>query len=58
MMRNRLIVLLAGLVLAAVVVARADRPEQPSARSTFAAFPMQIGPWRGERWSASVPSCT
>jgi len=46
-MRNRVIVLLVGLVVTAVAVARADRPEQPPVRQRFADFPMQIGPWRG-----------
>src|SRR4051812_19026439 len=46
-MRNRVIVLLASLVLTAVAVARADRPEAAPVRHSFAEFPMQIGAWHG-----------
>ena len=44
-MQKRVIVILVGLVLAAVGVARADRAERVPLRSSFSTFPMQIGDW-------------
>jgi len=46
-MRTRVLVLFGLLLVAAAAVARADRFEQPPARTAFSAFPMQMGEWRG-----------
>ncbi len=46
-MQKRVVVILVGLVLAAVAVARADRAERIPLRTSFAAFPMQVGDWTG-----------
>jgi EpsI family protein len=48
-MQKRVIVLLAGLVVAAVAVARADRAETIPLRTSFSVFPNQIGDWRGSQ---------
>lgn len=44
---GRVVVVLVGLVLAAGLVARADRSEETPLRASFATFPMTIGDWRG-----------
>jgi EpsI family protein len=46
-MRTRILVTFVVLLLAAGVVARADRTEPVAARMSFAAFPMEIGEWHG-----------
>jgi EpsI family protein len=46
-MRTRILVTFVVLLLAAGVVARADRTEPVAARMSFEAFPMQIAEWRG-----------
>jgi EpsI family protein len=46
-MTARVVVLLACFVGARVLVARADRREQPPERTTFAAFPLDLGDWHG-----------
>jgi EpsI family protein len=46
-MQKRVVVLLIGLVLAAVGVARADRDERVPLRSSFSDFPMKLGDWTG-----------
>lgn len=46
-MQKRLIVLLAALVVAAVAVARADRPEPVAPRALLETFPMRLGEWTG-----------
>ena len=46
-MRTRIIILVGALLVAAGVVARADRYEQPPPRTAFSQFPMEIGNWRG-----------
>jgi EpsI family protein len=46
-MQTRVVVVFVALMLAAGVVARADRYEQPPPRTAFEAFPMQMGDWRG-----------
>jgi EpsI family protein len=56
-MRTRVIVVLAGLLVAAGAVARADRYELPPSRLSLAVFPMEIGDWRGSQappFAASV----
>jgi len=46
-MTTRVIVLLVGLLLAAVAVARADRAERVPLRASFATFPMEVDSWTG-----------
>ncbi len=46
-MTGRVAVVLVGLLLAAGLVARADRSEETPLRASFATFPMTIGDWRG-----------
>ena len=46
-MQKRVIVLLLGFVIAAVAVARADRPEPVAPRSLLSNLPMQLGDWTG-----------
>jgi EpsI family protein len=46
-MRTRVIVLLVALAVTGVAVLRADRPEAPVVRESFASFPMYLGAWRG-----------
>lgn len=46
-MTGRVVVLMFCLIGAKVLVARADRRERPPSRTTFAAFPFEIGNWRG-----------
>jgi EpsI family protein len=45
----RVAVVLACLVAASIGVARADRSEEPPARTTFAHFPFQLGGWAGQQ---------
>jgi EpsI family protein len=45
--QTRVIALFLSLIAAAGVVARADRQEQIPLRKSFAAFPLQLGDWRG-----------
>ncbi len=44
-MQKRVVVLIIGLVIAAVAVARADRAERVPLRSPFSSFPMKLGEW-------------
>jgi EpsI family protein len=44
-MQKRVVVILIGLVIAAVGVARADRAERVPLRASFSAFPMKLGDW-------------
>src|SRR6476660_5889564 len=44
-MQKRVVVILIGLVIAAVGVARADRAERVPLRTSFSAFPMKLGDW-------------
>jgi EpsI family protein len=46
-MRLRIIVVSIVLALAAIAVARAERPEETPLRQPFATFPMQLGDWQG-----------
>jgi EpsI family protein len=46
-MRNRVIIVIACLLLSAGLVARSDRFEQPPNRESFATFPSVVGTWRG-----------
>lgn len=46
-MQKRVIVLLIGFVVAAVAVARADRPEPIAPRALLTNLPMQLGDWAG-----------
>src|SRR5262245_35749025 len=46
-MQKRVIVLLVGFIVAAVGVARADRPEPIAPRTQLASLPMQMGDWSG-----------
>jgi len=46
-MQTRVMVVLACLVLAAVVVLRADKQEDVLLRAPFATFPRQLGDWTG-----------
>ena len=46
-MFKRVLILFACLMIAAVAVTRADRAEEPTNRTTFALFPLQIGQWSG-----------
>lgn len=46
-MQKRVIVLLIGFIVAAVGVARADRPEPVAPRAPLATLPMQLGVWSG-----------
>src|SRR5262249_33054743 len=46
-MQKRVIILLVGFVVAAVAVARADRPEPVAPRASLATLPMQLGDWSG-----------
>jgi EpsI family protein len=46
-MRNRVLIVLVALVLAAGAVARANRSEATPLRTPFVTFPMTIGAWRG-----------
>lgn len=46
-MTGRVLILLAGLLISAGVVARADRAEPIQIRQTLDKFPMKIGEWQG-----------
>lgn len=46
-LRIRVLVVLAGLLVAAAGVARADRREEAPTRTAFSSFPMQIAEWSG-----------
>jgi len=46
-MQRRVLIVLLTLLVAAVVVIRADRQEDVPLRASFAVFPMQLGEWRG-----------
>lgn len=46
-MQKRVIILLIGFVVAAVAVARADRPEPVAPRTQLSSLPMQLGGWSG-----------
>ena len=46
-MSKRVLILFTCLVVAAVAVGRADRVEEPPARTAFAMFPVKIGQWSG-----------
>jgi len=46
-MPARVAVVVASLLVAYVAVARADRSEQPPARASFDAFPMEFSGWHG-----------
>jgi EpsI family protein len=46
-MRTRVLVVFAGLLVAAGAVSRVNRPEEPPHRTSFASFPGEIGDWRG-----------
>src|SRR6185436_8244768 len=46
-MRVRVLIIFVCLLIAAGVVARADRYEAPPARRTFAEFPNVVNGWRG-----------
>jgi EpsI family protein len=46
-MRARIAIVFVCLFVTAVLVARADRYEQPPARTSFSAFPMQFDEWQG-----------
>lgn len=46
-MQTRVLVLLVCLATAGVAVARADRFEVPTSRTSFATFPMRLADWQG-----------
>ena len=46
-MQRRVAIVLACLLVAAVVVIRADRQEEVPLRTSLAVFPMQMGDWQG-----------
>jgi EpsI family protein len=46
-MQRRVIIVLACLVIAAVVVVRADRQENVPLSASFSTFPLQLGDWTG-----------
>jgi EpsI family protein len=48
-MPKRIAIVVACLLVTAVVVLRADRQEETPLRSSFALFPLELGPWQGVR---------
>ncbi len=54
-MFKRVLILFACFLVAAVAVGRADRAEEPTSRTAFALFPLQIGEWSGVQQAPFTP---